>query len=287
MTGQPLHQDALDKSLEVREVCGFDFKTPISIFDTCERLGLSVRLINDVSMEGVYIGAGLHRPTIVISTLRPLSRRAFTCAHELGHHVFGDGVVLDAISDDHRAQRRDIKEVRADTFAGHLLMPMLGVAEAFTVRGWSPEMAAPEQVYAVACNFGVGFTTLVYHLQLALHLISERQAARLLRSSLLQIRTNLLGRQIRETLILADRHFNAAALDTEAGALLLVPEGVRPDDGLSFLPHSGEGTLLTAAKPGIFRAYIPETDWAILIRVSRPQYTGLARYRHLEEAEDD
>ena len=37
MTRQSPYQDGLDKSLDIRERCGFDFKTPLSIFDVCDQ----------------------------------------------------------------------------------------------------------------------------------------------------------------------------------------------------------------------------------------------------------
>jgi hypothetical protein len=287
VTFQTPYEAGLDKSLEVREQCGFDFKTPLSIYDVCDELGVAVRFTNDVSMEGVYVAAGLNKPTIILSALRPLSRRTFTCGHEIGHHVFGDGTVLDELEDDRRTRGRDIKELRADSFAGHFLMPLLGVAEAFTLRGWRPEQAEPAEVYAVACNFGVGYTTLVHHMNLALHLISPDRAETLLRAQLPRIRQGLLGHMVPQPLLLADRHFASPTLDSEVGTLILVPAGVHADPGLEAIGDVNVGTLFRAAKPGIFRAYLPGSDWAVLVRVSRQEYHGLARYRHLEEADDD
>jgi len=40
-------------------------------------------------MEGMYYRGDPAR--IVIGARRPLSRRNFTCGHELGHHIFGHG----------------------------------------------------------------------------------------------------------------------------------------------------------------------------------------------------
>lgn len=287
MTFQTPYEAGLDKSLEVRERCGFDFKKPLSVYDVCEELGVAVRFTNDVSMEGVYVAAGLAKPTIVLSTLRPPSRRAFTCGHEIGHHVFGDGTVLDELEDGRHTGGKDNKELRADAFAGHFLMPLLGVAEAFTLRGWRPEQAQPAEVYAVACHFGVGYTTLVHHMNLALHLISPQRAETLLRVRLPHLRQELLGRPVPLPLLLADRHYTSPTLDSEVDTLILVPAGASADSGLEHFGAVDAGTIFRAAKPGIFRAYLPGSDWAVLVRVSRQQYRGLARYRHLEEADDD
>jgi hypothetical protein len=51
-------------------------------------LGVTVRF-NNINMEGMYQRGA--PPRIHLSARRPLSRRTYNCAHELGHHVFGHG----------------------------------------------------------------------------------------------------------------------------------------------------------------------------------------------------
>jgi hypothetical protein len=50
--------------------------------------GVTVRF-NNINMEGMYQRGA--PPRIHLSARRPLSRRTYNCAHELGHHVFGHG----------------------------------------------------------------------------------------------------------------------------------------------------------------------------------------------------
>jgi FixJ family two-component response regulator len=57
---------------------------------------------NNINMEGVY-RRGLP-PRIHLSARRPLPRRAYNCAHELGHHVFGHGSSIDELREDAKAQ---------------------------------------------------------------------------------------------------------------------------------------------------------------------------------------
>jgi hypothetical protein len=79
------------------------------------------------------------------SARRPLPRRAYNCAHELGHHAFGHGSSIDELREDAKAQPwEDPKEFLADTFAGFILMPIIGLRRAFSVRGLTPETATPE-----------------------------------------------------------------------------------------------------------------------------------------------
>ena len=81
-------QEALDKAAEVRQEAGLPFGTPVNVFDLCERLIPKVRVwFADYSMEGCYSRSD--RPLIEVSAMRPLGRRVFNTAHELGHHALG------------------------------------------------------------------------------------------------------------------------------------------------------------------------------------------------------
>lgn len=65
-----LAQEALDKSLEMREEAGLKLGTPLNVFDVCERLTPKVRVrFADYSMEGCYSRSD--RPLIEVSALRP------------------------------------------------------------------------------------------------------------------------------------------------------------------------------------------------------------------------
>ena len=49
-----LAEEALDKTLEVREEAGLPFGTPVNVYDMCEKLTPKVRVrFADYSMEGV------------------------------------------------------------------------------------------------------------------------------------------------------------------------------------------------------------------------------------------
>ena len=76
-------------------------------------------------------------PHIILSSLRPAGRRAFTCAHELAHHFRGDSVHVDELVEQWKRPRRfDPKEFAADCFAGALLMPKMAVERAFALHEW-------------------------------------------------------------------------------------------------------------------------------------------------------
>lgn len=281
-----LARQALEKSLEVREEHGYDFRSPLCVYELCDRARVNVRFVDDVSMEGVY--AALAKPTILISSLRPLARRSFTCAHELGHHVFGHGSTIDELKQDADEAAFQPNEFLANAFAGFLLMPAQGVKRAFASRGWEPTTATAPQMYRVACSFGVGYETLLGHLQYSLKYIAPDRADTLRKAKLPHIRESLLGFSAPDALVIADRRHAMGTLDAEAGNLVLVPTGARTEsDQIELVCDTAEGTVYRALRPGLARVTLPGESWAIVVRVSRFQYAGLARYRHLEETDGE
>lgn len=81
-----LATQAMQAAVATRARAKLDQIGPICIYRLCETLGVAVRF-NNINMEGQR---GL-APRIHLSARRPLPRRAYNCAHELGHHVFGHG----------------------------------------------------------------------------------------------------------------------------------------------------------------------------------------------------
>lgn len=277
---------AIAKSLEIREEAGFDFKSPLCVYDLCDTLGISVRFVDYIDMEGVYVA--FNQPIIILSSLRPQHRRVFNCAHELGHHVFHHGSTIDDLRENIESASFDLKEFLADAFAGMLLIPKLGVSRAFITRGWDPLTATPEQIFTVACAFGVGYETMVSHLAYGLKMISHERAVTLRRTKLQAIRSSLVGKMTKDPLVIADLHYEMATIDTEVGTLLLVPsKSIAESNELGLITDIPTGRLFKAIKPGLVRMRVPHSSWAVIARISRHQYAGISRYRHLEEAEGE
>jgi Zn-dependent peptidase ImmA (M78 family) len=285
-----LATQAMQAALSTRAKLKLDQVSPICIYGVCQSLGIQVRF-NNINMEGMYQrGAS---PRIHLSARRPLARRAYNCAHELGHHVFGHGSSIDELREDAKEHPwEDPKEFLADAFAGFMLMPIIGLRHAFSVRGWSPETATPAQIFTIACEFGVGYATLLTHLSSGVNIISRGRATTLKRTKPNALRTHILGRVTPEPLIVADRHRAAPTLDAEVRTLLLLPSGTKvAGDGLVFECELATGRLFRAVKPGIFQASVD--NWAVFVRVAPIQknepwgYIGLAQYRHLEEDSDE
>jgi Zn-dependent peptidase ImmA (M78 family) len=280
-----LARQALEKSVEVREEAGFNDRTPVCVYEVCRKLGVEVRFVG-VSMEGMYRKG--NPPQILLSALRPLARRVFTCGHELGHHVFGHGSTIDELKEEAASGAFNPDEFLVDTFAGHLLMPKIAVRKAFVLRGWTPETATPEQVYTAACSLGVGYATLATHLSYGLKLITPARTAELEKVALPKIRRALLGQPSEGPLVVADRDYLLPTVDAEVGTHLLLPAGAGAEsEGLECVADLPAGRLFLAKLPGIVRTHVSGAEWAALVRVSRREYVGLAEYRHLEEEGDD
>ena len=285
-----LATQSMQAAAATRAKANLDQAGPICIYGLCETLGIVVRF-NNFNMEGMY-QRGLP-PRIHLSARRPLPRRTYNCAHELGHHVFGHGSSIDELREDAKAQPwEDPKEFLADTFAGFILMPIIGLRRAFSVRSWTLETATPAQILTVACEFGVGYATLLTHLSASVNILSRGRAAALRRVTPKALRMDILGALTPEPLIVADHHRTAPTLDAEVKTLLLLPPGAEvTGGGLAFERDLATGRLFRALKPGIFQASAGE--WAVFVRVAPVQknepygYVGLARYRHLEEDPDE
>jgi Zn-dependent peptidase ImmA (M78 family) len=279
---------ALDKSLEVREEAGLPLGTALNVYDLCELLTPKVRVrFADYSMEGCYSRSD--RPLIEVSALRPLGRRAFNTAHELGHHALGHtGMRLDEQAEEGKTDpAANPEEYAANAFAGFLLMPRIGVRRAFTSRGWLIANPRPEQIFVVACHFGVGYLTLINHLAYALREIQPTQAEQLRKIRLPAIRHTMLGLNGGDRLWVADRYYMMPTLDTEVGTTLLLPAGSQPEfDNLTPVSDLPASRVFMAVRPGITRVEA-DRGWAVLVRVAKYQYSGWSTNRHLEPAEDD
>lgn len=281
-----LADKAMKAAISARLKAGKDLVSPICIYSVAEAHGVRVRF-NDIDMEGMYQRGS--PPRIHLSSKRPLVRRTFNCAHELGHHVLGHGSSIDELRENQTVRPWDIpEEYSADTFAAYTLMPTLGLRNAFAVRGLKPETATPAEVYRIACQFGVGYSTLVTHLLWGEAMIGRSRADALRKFTPQSLRAQILGALTPQPLIVADEHWGGAAIDAEVGHLLLLPTGtVAHGNAVTAIGDLAHGRLFEAKRPGLVRLDRPGGDWAAFGRVARAAYVGLAEFRHLEDDEDD
>lgn len=274
-------RQSMAAALRTRISLGYGLEHAVCVYDLAEKLGVEVRFLDLPSMEGMYTPTS--SPTIIVSSLRPPGRRAFTCAHELGHHKRNDGVEIDELVEQWDKPRSDPKELAADCFASALLMPKMAVSKAFAIRGWNMEECTPEQAYMVAGYFGVGYTTLIHHLRGAIQILPDTRAQALLKVSPRKAQSLLLGWQTSQRVVVVDSHWTGRAVDAEVGDLILVQGGAR-SDGECIEPSTDveHGRLFRAARSGIGRLEAGST-WSTFVRVSRRDYVGRALYRYWEE----
>jgi hypothetical protein len=233
-------------------------------------------------MEGMYSGG--EPPRILVSSRRPLVRRVFTCGHELGHHEFGHGTTIDEMKEEAAALKdENPDEFLVNAFSSFALIPTIGVRGAFSRRGVKMHVATPEQMFAVASNFGVGYATLINHLAYGVQEIALGHARTLLRSTPKSIRKTLLGDDSAEPLVLVDAWWTGKPVDAEVGSSLLLPGGSAVEGGvLEKAGSAAAGDIYKAARAGIGRVRIaPGAEH--FVRVMPKAYVGLARYRNLED----
>ena len=280
-----LVRQGMHKAIATRKQAGADARGPICVYDICRALKVKVRFV-DISMEGMYIKGS--QPAIWLSALRPPVRRAFTCGHELGHHAFGHGSTIDQLVDEIRKQEFQPEEFLVDSFSGFLLMPVLGVRRAMARRDWNPNVCTPEQVFRLANHFGVGYETFISHLTYALGMIPRSHAKILLQHKPKAIRQQLLQGRDSKGLVVVDPVWELSTIDLELEDFVILPHDVKPGgNNLSFVDDHPLGSLYQACQVGIAQAVGIVDKFAAFVRVSRPQFTGLSQYRHMEDVADE
>jgi Zn-dependent peptidase ImmA (M78 family) len=277
---------ALGAALKVRQNANIPLNEPLSIYDLCSAMGIEVQFVN-ISMEGNYIPG--QKPRFLISALRPAVRRAFTCAHELGHHVFGHGFMLDELVEHRESQNKPPEEFIADCFASSLLMPAQGIRKALAQRNWKAVELTPEQIYTIACDFGVGYETLVTHLSAGMKLIDFGQSQELKKSKLPTIRQSFVGRlEIPRRLIVTDQQSLSSIIECEVGDHVLVDAAVSPqNDSLHTLPPIDGKQLFVAARRGVTSLRTADGKTFQQVRIMAHQFVGLNRYLYLPDPDED
>ena len=272
---------ALRGALETRRRVGVATSAPVCVYDLAEKLGIEVRFCPGNSFGGMY---SKKSQTILVPSLRPPGKQAFTCGHELAHWFFEHG---DRIDDNGSIEdfRSNASEDRmANMFAGYLLMPKRAVLEAFRCRGWESRDCTALQAYTIACQLNVGYETLIRHMQWSLRLLSQNSVQALLKSTPKALRQELLGAKDTRHLVIADENWTTVAIDLQVGDMAIVPHTAAIENRNVVAGEAiDRGVLVRAEAPGVARAVARGGQWASFIRVSRADYEGRSKYRHLED----
>jgi Zn-dependent peptidase ImmA (M78 family) len=284
MTNQrkELARKALAAALSVRTQNEYSLIDPVSVFDLAIRLGIELRFQSLPSLEGMYSPTPI--PAIVIGTERPGARQVYSCAHEIGHHVFSHGTKVDHyVKDSITTEEFDEEEFLAQSFAGFLLAPKIAIQNQIRLRSLSLDHISPSELYRIANYFGMGFQTLVSHLRNSLGLLTYSEYERLQKSKVSEIRCAILGRDITAPLVCVDEFWQRMPVDLEVGDVLFATSGaiVEGNPLVSNTTSSGT-TLFHAIAQGQGRIVNKSTGWAAFVRVRPKKYTGRAIFRHLE-----
>ncbi|MFC1677355.1 ImmA/IrrE family metallo-endopeptidase [Planctomycetota bacterium] len=281
-----LARSVIHKALRIRQTQGIKLYESLCVYDLLEKLKVMIHFDSLPSTEGIYINES--PPRIILSSLRPYGRTAYNCAHELGHHVFGHGTRVDELHEGQNAGNFNTEEYIANCFASFLLMPKLAVSHGFAKRHWSISDCRPEQFYIISGWLGVGYTTLIKHMCYSLNMLSRQQAEKSCKTSLKKIRKALLCQELPANLIVVDREWTGRPIDIQVGDSVLVKNDIK-FEGKCVEPcsYTQIDHVFQGVRPGIGRFYSNDKNWAAFVRVSRKEYTGQCRYRHLEDPEDE
>lgn len=279
---------AAELALKNRSKLGYDPKAAVCIFDAVAKNNIELRFDGCCGLEGMYINA--ETPKIVIGSYRPTGRKSFTCAHELGHHIFNHGTKIDEDNLEYfqNISELDEDEFLANFFASFYLMPKGAILKAFSSRGWNPKNSSPIQYFTIACQFGVSYDAIVNHITYTLNLSSHQKAIELKRKKPKDIRALLLENETQNDLFVVDHLWNNRAVDLQVGDFAILPFDTKFEGNcVEQINKVKHGMIYRALTPGIGNFFNPELQWSSFVRVSRKNYIGRSIYRHLEEVEDE
>lgn len=280
-----LGRQALRGALELRRRGQSPKESPVCIYDLADRVGVEVRFVGGSSFGGMFAKAS---DVILVPSLRPPGRQAFTAAHELGHWHFRHGSRIDELPEFVPDARDDPDEWLANLFAAYLLMPAWAIESAFQRRNLSPGSCTALDLYTVANELGVGYETLAQHLRFSLRQITFERAQEFMSMTPKSIREDLVGATAAKHLIVADRAWSPGTIDLQVGHLALLPRGaVLEGDRVKLVTDLESGRLVQGQMPGISRTFLEGGDWAKFLRVSRADYEGRGKFRHMEDPDVD
>lgn len=283
MNKSALASEAIRAALRLRADNQIGPAEALCPYDLARKLGIVVSLKSLPSLEGMYSPT----PTlaIILGAGRPAGRRRYTCAHEIGHHIFNHGYSIDQL-DESNSSPESPEEFLAQTFAGALLMPKLGLISSFKKRGWKIQEATAEQLFKISQEFGVGYTALITHMNITFEEFDYRKAEQLRKESVKEIRTKIAGFDITSDLFFIDQFWNRATIDVEVGDVIMFPAGSTVDGNGVECRNTPKDHYIASAS-GTYAVKLGIANKALQLRISRKNFNGLARHRHLEEVNDE
>jgi hypothetical protein len=281
-----LARQALRAAMQLRRHLSLPREAAINAFDVARMVGADVRFLDTPSLEGMLVRDPGLRILLPSTKHRPKPRILFSCAHEVGHQQFNHGTKADRYIEDGNASVGFVEEeYLADVFAGHLLMSRAAVVEAFSRRGWSSETPTPHQVFAVANELGVGYGTLIMHMNVVMDVLPSSHRDALAKISPKTIKAELAGVVSSRALTIADSHWRLTPIDLEVGDFAILPiESAKECKLVALQREYLSRSVYVAVRAGTERLDIG--GGPLLIRVARYQYVGPLRNRYLDEPDE-
>lgn len=170
---------------------GVDFDGPIDVFGAIERERVWLMFQPLDRLYGAY--RRRDTPGIVVHAGHPPRLQRFTAAHELGHHLLGHDLSVDARDEvESTGATLPAQEVEAQAFAATFLMPVQLVNRGLAHLGLKrrPDTLNPEQAYRLSLELGSSYTATVTQMR-ALERITTSNTRELLRAHPIDIKTRL------------------------------------------------------------------------------------------------
>jgi hypothetical protein len=284
-----LARTALKRALDCRQSNKIELKDSFCVFDVAEASGIEeIRFLQLPTLEELY---WKDEKKLLLGSLRPAGRQAFSCAHGFGHHVFGHGMCISAVNEGTKCRTGEFQpnEFLAEMFAGFFLMPKTTVCNGFHRRGWDASRPQPLQTYVVAGWLGVGYTTLVQHMCGTLKLIDRRYADRLMAIKPAAVREHVFGRKKPGRMWIVDKHWTGRPVDVEVGDTIVLA-GDLELTGVNLVPDGAcrLGECVRSIAPGSSaRIVAGNSDLVLPVRVSRRDYQGRNIFRFDEDPDHE
>lgn len=265
-------RQAVAAALEIRQKVGVPLDHPLAIVDIALQLGIFVCFMRVSSMEGLWCK---EKRAIVLTSLRPAGRRAFTCAHEIAHCHFNHGSRFDELLEYAISETFHPEEYLANELAAHLLMPLYGVSKALQVRRWNPAALTALQVYTLASHFGVSYSALLNHLHYAFKMVRKGTFDSLSRTSPKMIRSMFCPSLTASHLVVVDEFWQHRPVDLEVGDLLILPTGTEFDcQLLESVPHQSDFGFPVLARSAGIGSIVKRDGSRLLLRIIPKEYAA-------------
>lgn len=142
-----------------RELGYRDNEVPRDVYSDFRSIGIHVfrrKLIND-DISGLYVKDPVAGHCVLVNYSEDVYRQRFSVAHEVAHAIFDsdEGVLLTYGSKSGKYDAADLREIRANSFASHYLMPVsmlkgLPVLDAESAKHWAQQFRVSTAALAKA-----------------------------------------------------------------------------------------------------------------------------------------